>query len=195
MQSEILNLWPTEVMLSKIPSNIVDDLVSELLVNVDVSSLPGDVSDGNLNTNEYLDRMPVLKNFYKTVVPELLTNYCKQVHEYELKSGQYTLKSWINNGSGRYSLGFHNHSGAQLSAVLYLISEETDRKGGQIRFHDPRFNANRGLVSKFKEKHNDFVVAPMSGDFIIMPSYLYHSVTPFHGITRLVMPIDIFIND
>jgi hypothetical protein len=193
--SEIKNLWPTEVMFGKIDQTIIQELVPELLINLNLVSAPGDLSDGNLNDQQYLDRLPNLKKFYNETVPEVLKEYCTKVHDYILADNSYKIKSWINNGSGHYSLGFHNHSGAQISAVFYLLVEESKHNGGQIIFHDPRFNANRGLISSFKKKHDDLVINPQSGDFIIMPSYLYHSVNTFNGLTRIIMPVDVYVTD
>jgi hypothetical protein len=192
MNTEIKKLWPTEVMFGKLSSTDIQAVTMELLTNINACD-SGDISDTNLGGDNF--DLPALKQFLKDHVIPAFEKYCKEVYNYELKPGTFKLKSWANNGAEKYSLGFHNHSGAQLSAVFYFIAEDTYHNGGKFKFHDPRFNANRGVISEFKFKHDDYQILPASGDFIIFPSYLYHSITTFYGVTRLIMPVDLFIND
>jgi hypothetical protein len=193
MKTEIKNLWPTEVMFGKLESSDIQDVSLELLTNLDLISTPGGISDTNLASDQF--NLPILQQFLKDHVVPAFEKYCREVFKYELQPGKFKLKPWASNGADKYSLGFHNHSGAQLSAVFYFIVENTAQHGGKFNFHDPRFNANRGMISEFKFKHDDYQFMPASGDFIIFPSYLYHSITTFHGVTRLIMPVDLFIND
>jgi hypothetical protein len=73
-----------------------------------------------------------------------------------------------------------------------MLTENTQTQGGVVRFHDPRFNANRGMLAPFASKHKDYEFLPKSGDFLIFPSYLYHSVSTFHGNLRLIVPVDMY---
>lgn len=184
-------MWPTEVMFGDIPDDVLSPVVDEMLSS-NVSFTNGDITDTFL-TND--PRVPVLANFINTFVLDAFKQYSSSVFDYQIKDDNYKLNAWANNGSGMYSLGFHNHAGAQLSAIFYLLIDENDGVGGKLSLHDPRFNANRGLISPFKFKHADHVIAPKSGQFIIFPSYLYHSISTFHGHTRLILPVDLFIKD
>lgn len=86
----------------------------------------------------------------------------------------------------------HNHLGSSVVGVFYLFSEEGD-KGGEITLYDPRVNANRGLSSAFREWFEPMVIKPKTGDFLIFPSFLYHSVDEFHGNMRLAMPVSLYM--
>jgi len=189
MKSEILSLYPTEVMIGQFDESIVAPVAQELLTKADFES-GGDLSDENL-LGEAHD-LPVLKKFFKDYGFRKFNEYTEQVFNHTLDQKEYKFKAWANNGAGRYSLGFHNHSGAQLSAVFYLLVEDSSKHGGKFLFHDPRFNANRGMTKAFAHKHQDFEMSPVSGGFVIFPSYLYHSVTTFYGRVRLFLPVDMF---
>jgi hypothetical protein len=83
----------------------------------------------------------------------------------------------------------HNHSGASLSGVFYLMFEENE-SGGKIIFQDPRFNANRGYKLNFNKWFQDLKIMPVSGDLLIFPSYLYHYTEIFTGHVRLALAVD-----
>ena len=186
---DIKNLWPTEVMFGTIPEEISTPIINELLLsNVDFTN--GDITDTYITNNKDLSEV---SNFINTFVMNSFKTYSKEVFDYAIDENNCKLNAWTTNGAGNYSLGFHNHAGAQLSAVFYLLVD--DGLGGKLSLHDPRFNANRGLITPFKTKHNDYVFSPKSGDFVIFPSYLYHSASTFYGKTRLIIPVDLFIRD
>jgi hypothetical protein len=191
MNDVIKNLFSTEVMFGSFSQDIIAPVAEELLANVDFSS-GGDVSDFSLLSKNH--DLPLLKNFFEQHGLEKFKEYIKKVFDHELNVDDCIFKAWAANGAGKYSLGFHNHSGSQLSAVFYLMVENSQKFGGKFRFHDPRFNANRGMVEPYKFKHNDVEFLPSTGDFIIFPSYLYHSITTFHGSIRLILPVDMFVN-
>lgn len=188
--SEIKSLWPTEMMFGTIPDEIRMPVVNELLINE--ISTTSDVTESYLTNNP---NMIEVQKFIDSFVLDAFKKYSTDIFNFEIQEGTYKMNAWSNNGSGRYSLGFHNHAGAQLSSVFYLLVDDNDGVGGKISFHDPRFNANRGLASPFRFKHNDYVVTPKTGDFIVFPSYLYHSISTFYGNTRLIIPVDLFIKD
>ena len=75
---------------------------------------------------------------------------------------------------------------------LITLAEEND-SGGEIRFHDPRHNANRGYDENFKHHFEDKVILPKTDDVVIFPSFLYHSVSPFYSGLRIALPLDIML--
>lgn len=191
MTSEIKNLYPTEVMFGSFSEEVVAPVAEELLSNLDFFS-GGDVSDSSLLGKKY--DLPALKDFFNSYGVAKFNEYTEKVFGHTLILDKCRFKAWSANGAGKYSLGFHNHSGSQLSAVFYLMVENSQKFGGKLRFHDPRFNANRGMEEPFKFKHKDFEFLPKTGDFIIFPSYLYHSISTFHGSIRLILPVDMFMS-
>jgi hypothetical protein len=184
----IENLFATPVMFGKLDSSVMSLAVEELLTKGNFSS-SGDVSNINLVNDPTL---PEFNKFFTQHVLPQFRYFVTNTFNFDLDTNKFKFKAWSVNGASNYSLGFHNHSGSQLSAVFYLFAEQTDCVGGKFKFHDPRFNANRGLTEPFISKHKDVEVNPTTGDFLIFPSYLYHSVTTFYGNLRLIVPVDMY---
>jgi hypothetical protein len=103
------------------------------------------------------------------------------------------MKGWLAGTGNDYSLNYHNHRGAQISAVFYLLCEDHN-KGGNIAFTDPRQNANRGYDENFTPWFNDEILKVKSGDIVVFPSFLYHFVSTYRGSMRLAMPVDLFLH-
>jgi hypothetical protein len=100
----------------------------------------------------------------------------------------HKLLSWVNRYENT-EMEYHTHNGAHLSAVYYPIVEGS---GGEIVFYDPRFFAARGYDMNFRRLHGSYELKPEAGDFIIFPSYLYHSVRVSAGF-KLSIPVDLFL--
>ena len=86
----------------------------------------------------------------------------------------------------------HNHSGAHLSGVFYILSEEQGA-GGDLVLHDPRSNANRGYDEHFNPMFARNSVIPETGDFMIFPSFTYHHVNPYFSQMRICVPVDLYL--
>ena len=96
MTSMIKNLWPTEVMFDKLDDNVTSDVVYEILSNLDLLLIPGEISDTNL-TNEKFG-LTALQNFVNTTVFDTFNSYSKQVFDYELSRDVCEMKVWASNG-------------------------------------------------------------------------------------------------
>ena len=112
----------------------------------------------------------------------------------DLENFDYHLKSWLTGSMGGYSMDLHNHSGAPFVSVIYLLAEEQDQ-GGQLVMQDPRTNANRGFATELQYLFSPIEHTPQSGDVLIFPGYVYHSVRQFNSTLRLAVPVDIFFKD
>lgn len=148
--------------------------------------------DYNLFDDKDLDER--LLKFRDEVVESAFRKYALDVWGYPFwEKHQYSLKAWTAGLRTGYSHSFHHHSDAHLSGGFYL---EVDGSGGELVFHDPRFNFSRGYG--FLEGNTDFspeVIRPCSGDFFIFPSSLYHQVESFKGTIRLALIVDLFVHD
>ena len=86
----------------------------------------------------------------------------------------------------------HNHKGAHLSAVFYLFNSDPN-KGGEIVFHDPRGNANRGYTGDYwKDFFSPLKLKVFSYKFVVFPSFLYHQITTYTGNLRVGIAVDLF---
>jgi hypothetical protein len=104
----------------------------------------------------------------------------------------HKIHGWLAGSGTNYSMPYHNHRNAQLSAVFYLLCDD-QRDGGTIYFTDPRQNANRAYDKEFFPWFADLKLTPKSGDAVVFPSFLYHYVTTYQGFMRLAMPVDLFL--
>lgn len=146
------NLYPTDVMLSKI--DIKQEYIDQSIMSVIHPELNQTVVD-------------IFDNYIRSTLPNETIN-----------SWDYEIQGWVN----RYHLNemeYHTHSGAALSTVVYLIN---DAEGGEITFYDPRHFAARGYDMKFRPLFDPTSHKPLAGDVVTFPSYLYHAVRPTKGL-------------
>jgi predicted 2-oxoglutarate/Fe(II)-dependent dioxygenase YbiX len=102
------------------------------------------------------------------------------------------MKAWITGHGKDYSMTIHNHTGAHLSGVFYILAEDKN-SGGDIVMHDPRSNANRGYDEYFNPMFNRYHHTPETGDFMIFPSFTYHHVNPYYSQLRICVPVDLYL--
>jgi len=99
---------------------------------------------------------------------------------------------WANVSPPRASNQTHAHPGAYWSAVYYVddgyFGSPDKALGGELVFLDPRFPMVRmrtpdlrPLGSDGESEHHEVWFRPRSGMLVIFPSWLQHSVRPYHG--------------
>lgn len=177
--------WPTTIGSGKFE---VDGLVEHIFTNYDLNSLVGEINGGNI----FNDDSEVMTKF-KAVVHEKFNEYLtntigKTIEDYS----SYDMKAWITGHGKDYSMTIHNHSGALLSGVFYILAED-QHSGGDIVFTDPRSNANRGYDQSFAHLFAQHSVKPETGDFMIFPSFTYHHVNPYYSELRICVPVDLYL--
>jgi len=183
LKSGINQCWSTPIYKTQITLNQCEELVQEILLTTNIKK-PQSEYDGGLLT----DKIPLLKD----LAIEKYSEFFKEVFNNDLNDMSYEFSSWLTGSCKGYSMNIHNHSGAQFAAVFYVLSDDID-KGGELVAYDPRANANRGYSGKMAEMFEPIEYAPQTGDVIIMPGYVYHSVKTYHSNLRLAVPVDIFI--
>jgi len=167
-------LWPTYVEVVDFGQELATALSADLINIAQVRLGSGDILDGRTEAVTKM-REQVIEAFQ-----------CHLDAYGETLTENFKLKSWLNIGS----LEAHNHSGAQFSAVFYLMGHD-----GDLVLHDPRTNANRGYNSDALKKHFEPVrFTPRAGLGVIFPSYLYHSVARSREF-RLALAVDLYLGD
>ncbi len=184
------DLWPTTVKLSKIKDKgLLDELVQEILASPYMKNPPSDFQEFDI----LRDTSKISRKFLKDEVTTAFDEYLQEVLDVSLCDYQaYQLRSWLAGTNNSYMIPTHNHSGASLSAVFYLLTDAMGA-GGSIELLDPRVNANRGYDKNFKKLFDKQVLTPQSGDVIIFPSFVYHYTLPFDGSIRLAIPVDLLL--
>lgn len=190
MNKGLNNLWATPMMYDSMNNEqLRNEVCNYLFQNENSFSASEEFGE----TDILNDGSEVLDRFKNQIVLPAFDNYLQQTIGKSISDwGDHRLKGWLTRVNKDYSLAYHNHSGAQVSAVFYLMAEEL-QSGGTIVFTDPRQNANRGYDDKFSQMFKHAVIQPKSGDFVVFPSFLYHYVTTYQSCLRIAMPIDLFL--
>lgn len=183
------NLWPTEVYLGNIEDKqLLDQFCQYIFLNEDLKA----PKSGNLSKVDLLrDGPPEIQAFRDNVVWPAFENYLAQLGFRISDYNDRRLKSWLTGSQSGYNITAHNHSGASVSAIFYLLCDED--KGGDLILMDPRSNANRGYKPDFQRLFENKHYSPQNGQYIMFPSYVYHHTVPFLGKLRLAMPVDLFL--
>ena len=183
------NLWPTPFLKTRISDETRSELLDYLLVTQDIFNSSGE----SINRNILDDDCELIQNFNHNVVLPVFDSFLKESLGKSISCWKnYSLKGWLTGSGQNYVSSFHNHKGAVLSSVFYLLCEEND-VGGEIYFTDPRQNSNRGYDNQFSPWFEPLSFIPKSGDVAIFPSFLYHYVATYRGNIRIAMPVDLFL--
>lgn len=177
--------WPTLIGHSKFDSL---ELSQHILMNYDMSNPPSDKYGYNIfdDDSSYIQKFrEVAYNAFDEYLQKAIG---KSISDY----GEYKMRAWITGHDDKYCMAMHNHTGAQVSAVFYVVSETQDA-GGALNLIDPRSNANRGYDEWFNPMFEDICIIPKTGDIVMFPSYLYHAVQPYHSKFRIAVPIDLYL--
>jgi len=182
------NLWPTPVYIDKISNEeLVNQVCEEILMNVDLSKPFTEFQAYDI----LRDGAEVFQTFRDQVVMPSFETYLKNWNLSFKDFTNYRIRSWLTGAHAGYNIPVHNHSGATLSAIFYLLIDD-NLQGGDLIFLDPRSNANRGYEDQFKPLFENKQYSPKSGEVVVFPGFLYHQTIPFSGSIRLAMPVDLF---
>jgi len=185
----MLNLWSTPVLITKSDTEVRERFVNYLLQEYDIFNPPTDINKINILE----DKSEEVQNFVNKVIKPAFEEFLKSSLNLSLDNWKgYRLNGWLTGSGKNYSMSQHNHAGAQISSVFYLLCEDLNN-GGKIVFTDPRQNANRGFDSKFLNWFAPLEITPKSGDVVVFPSYLYHFVETYQNNLRLALPVDCFL--
>lgn len=186
----IQNLWSTPFLKTKMSPEISSGLSEKFFTEYNLMSPPSDFGVKNILE----DDSDIIKRFKHEVVLPSFNSFLRNTLGKDISDwkGGYRTHAWLAGKGNDYSINYHNHSGAQLSAVFYILCEEYN-SGGEISFTDPRQNANRGYDSNFSKWFEHHRFTPETGDIVVFPSFLYHFVSTYQGNIRLAVPVDLFL--
>ena len=126
---EYKNLWPTTIGFDTFDSS---EMVDYILLKYNINDPPSESKGDNL----FDDTHPTMIKF-KNQVYDVFNRYLKDNIGKEISDwGSYLMKGWITGHDYDYQMTIHNHSGAHLSGVFYVLSENGNA-GGDIVFSDP----------------------------------------------------------
>lgn len=179
------NCWSTPIYKTQMSTEQCNSLLQEIMTSKQAMNNQGEKVDVCL-----INQIPLLKE----IAIEKYNDFFREAFDMELKDLKYWFRSWLTGSDSGYTMDIHNHSGAQFAAVFYIMSED-ENSGGELVAYDPRVNANRGYAinDKLSEMFKPIEFTPKTGDVIIMPGFVYHSVKRYNANFRIAAPVDIFI--
>jgi uncharacterized protein (TIGR02466 family) len=111
----------------------------------------------------------------KIVVPLMVGGSCEF---------QARLAAWANVSRGGAYNNRHTHPSCQVSAVYYVEAgtppNEDVPESGTSEFLDPRSHAEMSALPG-ETVGRPIAINPLSGRMVLLPSWLYHQVNPYHG--------------
>ena len=167
MKEEVLQIFPTPVLLTKYQG----DLSTELKY---VDNLPYEVQNENANfrsQDSYLLEIEELKNI-KNFMYESLNKYTKNILQSEQRL--VITQCWANKNPPGSKHHEHVHPNSILSGVFYLRQDKTLPP---ISFAKTNQHAMKLDPKKYNNLNSETFLLPcVAGELLLFPSSLKHSV-------------------
>lgn len=129
-------------------------------------------------------------------VKEYMLDYLQELHIPHERYDIYVQKWWPVVTSLGGTVAAHTHNNAHFSVVYYVsVPTIVDRDPGSIAFHSPQDHWGNHIGASVSDKgvgESGARFVPTSGDLIIFPSTLKHSVSANeYDIKRMSISLDI----
>lgn len=185
---EVLPLFPTPVLIKRYTEDLTEEIKYAKVIDYGRDNMQ-QVGGNSQSTDSFILNKKELSNI-KTFIEASIKEYCEKILECE--DELRITQSWINKSTFGQSHHLHNHPNSIISGVFYFQSDE---KTAPIQFRkasDSSFN----LIHK---KYNHFTTEMFnlyttSGDLILFPSNLFHTVLPNQSTSeRLSLSFNTFV--
>jgi hypothetical protein len=190
LQYGLNNIYPTKVWLGRTDKETCNTLAAEILADGNQSQTQI-YNDSDYNDNLFGKNNNIINNFRDSVIVPDLDNYLRNTINRPLSDFKnYEISAWISKHTDGEFVSRHNHWDGQISAIYYIMIDETDKEG-TLWLQDPRPNANRGYGPQFEEWFTTLKYQPQVGEYIFFPSFVYHYVCAIKSSIRLAIAVDI----
>lgn len=190
MNLEIVPMFPTSILLNNIGRDFTKDEMDCILeYRNDVRK-----NTGNITTNDVFVLENQRLNDIKKLVDVALNDYLQQVYEPINDLNLKSTISWLNFTDKTQYHHKHNHHNSFISGCLYI---NANRNSDCIVFTKRATGDNFQLQSSEYNpfNSNEFTVPVGTGDFVLFPSNLSHSVPKTnHDYTRISLAFNSFFS-
>lgn len=195
--SPVTNYWPTPIYHTNIGDVEFMKQLLPLVIELNIKYHPKFADVNRTDTESLQEVFARLRDEGNPIMVQLfslLEEHSRAFYSegFGINSIRTVIKPWGQVYYQNESLPYHNHESV-LTGVLYLTVP-----GAEVHFHDPRGNASRNYPREFDDIgfFDTLKLLPKTGDIVIFPSYLFHSVmTNFSKYPRVVIPFDVFAHD
>ena len=136
---------------------------------------------------------PALINIKNTCI-KYFSKYIKEV--LMLNDNFVITNSWIIRCPKDSKHHLHTHPNSIFSAVYYINADQ--KSSDMIFYYDTTYDTNHKFTYNINEHNqynsNKLKISPITGDFLIFPSYLEHNVTPnINDNERIILSFNSFL--
>lgn len=152
-----IDLWPTTIAVEQFPIDFCLETVSNFAIN---------------NDKEW-DKV-LSESQIKMILTAVSQNFDSH---YEIVDG------WVRtvppNGNNDFEIHSDSHYGGELVAVLFVAGDQG--VGGNLILFDPSWKNPQRVSDSVNPNVNKYVHSFAVGKFIVFPSNVWHSVSPYYG--------------
>jgi uncharacterized protein (TIGR02466 family) len=188
MTSAITGIFETPIYQSNIDREFTDEEGYIFSHHLDLMMMKNE--SNAISINRYILDTPELKDL-KAIIENKLNDFFKKIYSPADAVSLVITQSWLNLTKKGESHRKHRHANSFISGVLYLKSSKTLDK---IIFH--KDNYEQLLISPTEvTSYNcrDVGFSVETGDLILFPSSLIHSVLPIETDYRISLAFNSFI--
>jgi uncharacterized protein (TIGR02466 family) len=186
------NLFPTPFLHRHLGGmDSVNHQLAALMAAIEASepnASMGTTTEGGFQTQMDIFRrdnpaLAILKECIIAAVRQYAEVLVRQECVQEPPRVEFHVWGWgVSLKSGHWQ-GLHVHPDAHISGVYYVrvppAIQQQNHDEGKISFYDPRPRANMNQLPLQGIRRRE---TPAEGDLLVFPSWLEHSVSPFHGL-------------
>lgn len=191
VSDRMLNLFPTPFLHRHLGNMAeVNRQLAALMATIEATepnASMGTTTEGGFQTQMDIFKrdhpaLAILKDIIIAAVRQYAGVLVRQECVREPPKVEFYIWGWgVSLKSGHWQ-GLHVHPDAHISGVYYVrvpaeIQQQTHDEG-KISFYDPRPRANMNQLPLQGIRRRE---TPAEGDLFVFPSWLEHSVSPFHG--------------
>lgn len=187
-QRELLQLFPIPVLITKYEQDFSRELEYVKGLDHNLNSLAAQKIYGKQSTDTFLLDKPELKNI-RAFIELQIDFYIKNIMQSSNKL-QIT-QSWTNISEKGRSHHLHYHPNSLISGVFYF---QINKNLPPIEFRNKNSELYSLKINKFNNFNSESFLLPLdSGELILFPSMLYHSVPEnFSDIPRISLSFNTF---
>jgi uncharacterized protein (TIGR02466 family) len=183
---EILRLFPTPLISDRLDGAEAVNRALEPLILARRAADPGIARSNQGGWHSDTGLLKWAADAVRPAIARIVALADANIVDLQARPGQrrgWLLEAWANVNETGAANAPHSHGAVYWSAVYYVRADPGE--GGEILFNDPRapMIEMHAPFLRFRQDGGEGVVRhrPVTGEILIFPAWLVHSVTPWLG--------------